>query len=111
MAASSESTISVSSVGASSDFALPYAYEDDADDGVYRIQVGPNPASICLDDVNDDEEEDDDENRDDDETQTLWTHVYIPENEPAPYAESFNSESNGQAAIGEDLDEIAQPPV
>ena len=79
------------SVGASSDFTSPYAYEDDADDGVYRIQVGPNPASIGLDDVNDDEEEDDDENRDDDETQTLWTHVYIPENEPAPYAESFNS--------------------
>ena len=108
MAASSESTISVCSVGAgdtSSDFTLPYAYEDDADDGVYRVQIGPDTASICL-------EDDDEDENDDDETQMLWTHVYVPEKEPAPYAESFSSETNGQAAIGETVcDEIAQPPV
>ena len=91
-----------------SGFTLPYAYdEQDATDDVFRIQA---PASICLDDDDDDVDGDNDSS---DEPETLWTHVFVPEREPAPYAESLVDESEGRSAIGEEdqRDELTQPPV
>ena len=73
----------------------------------FRISDGERSlASDCEDDDDDDNDEDDDDVETTAKKQDLWTHVYIPDRAPAPYAESLVDDEEDDPLKGFDFVEI-----
>ena len=101
---SSETTISICS-----DVTVPYVDEEETENDVYRIDLTGAHGDITIE-----TEFESDAEFDGNEPQELWTHTYIPDGEPAPYAESLGEEGDdNHISTGEDVgcEELVLPPV
>ena len=82
---------------------LPYAEDDETDSATYRISSIGAHGDVTV-------ESDTDLESDGEGPRELWTHAYVADREPAPYAESLAEETNGDTEEA-GCEEIILPQV
>ena len=82
---------------------IPYAYDEEDGAAGFRFRISDGERSLSA--SASDSENDEAENQTD-----LWTHVYIPDRDPAPYAESLVDEQDPEPEFVE-IPPADEPPV